>query len=229
MEHNNRKEMALELMRWEDDGGGVAREAEPDTPSVKPVVTSDRSNRLEMSLVAAMVVVVHLLPFSGALGCPLFAAAGCRSIAVLFSFLAAFMLTMRVVFHDNERLAQLITKARARRLWVPEAIGAAVLLAWLSPIYVVAHGMAEVSVAALGVGISILGSVVVSKPTTRWSIGHDLATVFVVLFALGWCHTLPHFQGTPHGQEFLGAVTIGSSSLHSLRTMIEAVAKSRSK
>jgi hypothetical protein len=218
-------ESELELMRWEDDGGTPASEPLPG----KPAVWLPARNRLEVMLLALVVIGAHLLPFSGALGCPLFAADGCRSIAVLFSFLAAFMLTMRVVFQENDRIGRLIATTRVPRLWVIEAIGAAVVLAWLSPIYAVAHGVADASVAALGVAISILASLVVSKPATRLSLGHDLASVFVVLFAFAWCHALPHFRGTPHGEEFLGAVTIGSCSLHSLRTVIEVVAKFRAK
>ncbi len=217
-----REDTELDIMRWEDDGGAIHSEV---LPVKRTGAQLKDHNSWEMWLVVFIVVGTHLLPFSGALGCPLFAADSYRSIEVLFALLAAFMLTMRV-FQINGHLTQMLWNARKHRLWALEAIGAAVLLAWLAPIYAAAH--AEASVAAMGVGVSVLGSVVVTNPTVRLNVGHDLATVFVVIIAVAWCHALPCFR-TGNGEDFLGAVTIGSSSLHSLWTMIEMVAKARAK
>jgi N12 class adenine-specific DNA methylase len=44
-----------------------------------------------------------------------------------------------------------------------EAISATIVLAWLAPFYVAFHGIADASIAALGVFIAIL-AIVVSKP-----------------------------------------------------------------
>jgi hypothetical protein len=212
-------------MRWEDDGAPPRRAPEQSEPRAKP----PKTRILEASILMLAVIGVHVLPFCGALGCPLFATESCAKIAVLFSFLSAFMLTDRVFFHHNKTIAKLIARTRPLRTLVIEVIGGVVVLAWLSPVYMAAHGMADVSIAALGVMISLLASAVVSDPPTRMSVGHDLGSVLVVLFAFAWTHTLPHFIIPPHGEEFLGAVTIGSSSLHSLRTVIEVVARCRSR
>lgn len=223
MARKDRKEIEDALMRWADDGGLPAREPEPHALRAK----LPKARILEASILMLAVIGVHLIPFCGALGCPLFATESCGKIAVLFSFLSAFMLTDRVLFHHNRTITELIAKTRSPRTLMIEAIGAVVVLAWLSPVYVAIHGMADVSIAALGVMISLLASAVVSDPQTRLSVDNELASVLVVLFAFAWAHTLPHFIIYPHGEEFLGAVTVGSSSLHSLRSVIEVVARSR--
>jgi hypothetical protein len=206
------------LMRWEDDGGAPV--PENNQQDFKPA-----RSHIEMIIVALAVIIAHFLPFAGVIGCPLFASNGCESIAVVFSFLAAFMLTVRVLFQDNDRIRKLIITNPVARMWGIEAIGAAVLVAWVAPCYAAMHGMAEASIAALGIGISILASAIVSKPTSWLHLGHDLASVLVVMFAFAWSLTVPHFSSTPHGEEFLAAVAIGSSSLHSFRTAIEVAAK----
>ncbi|HEY0560597.1 MAG TPA: hypothetical protein VGD03_09965, partial [Frankiaceae bacterium] len=101
----------------------------------------------------------------------------------------------------------------------------AIVVAWLAPLYAVVHGLAEVSIAAMGIAISILASAAVSKPTTWLSVGHDATSALVVGFAFAWTHLVPHFAGNLHGEEFLAAVAIGSSSMHSLRTLIETAAE----
>jgi hypothetical protein len=181
---------------------------------------------IEVFLLSMVVVAVHLLPFSGVIGWRLFAGSGSGRIAALFSFLAAFLLTVRVFFHYNVLIEEAGARP-SRRTWMVEVVGAVVFLAWLAPVYAVTHAIAEASIASLGICVSILISAVVSRrPGADSHFLHDVASVVVVAFAFGWCYCIPSISGS-RGEDFLGAVAIGSSSFHSWRTVLEAVSRSR--
>lgn len=132
------------------------------------------------------------------------------------------MLTIRVYFKDNDKIGKSLQQSRRMPMWMIEMVGAAVLLAWMAPVWAVAHGMAEVSIASLGIAISIVISTFVNTPEGRWSFLHDVASVAVMGVAWAYTHYIPSVFASTHG-EFVAAVAIGSSSLHSLRTMAEAL------
>lgn len=225
MTQQERKELQAAEEQWENEGGRVW--PEPDEPSEPAAAPPSRTLvRIEGVVLTSAVAVAHLAPMTGAFGFQHFASHGCSAIALLFNMLAAFMLTTRVLFRDNVRLGQQLHQPGGSRMVMIEAIGAALVLAWLAPFYNLFHGMADASIAALGVTVSLLVSAAVNK-SSRMAICHDLASAAVVVFAFIWVQALPHFRHSTHGEEFLGAVTIGSSSFHSLRTVIEMLAKWR--
>ena len=195
------------------DGGATAPPTQ--TAAVKP----ESKTRWQLVLVLLAVITAHLLPFSGAVGCRFFAENGYKPITIVFSFLTAFILTTRVLFEDNVVIHGGIFNGRKVRIWLIQLIGAAVLLAWLVPLYDVAHGVAEASIAAIGIAISIMASAVVTKPTSWLHLGHDLASVLVIVFAFAWSIAMPR------GDELVGVIAIGSSSLHSLRTVADTAAR----
>jgi hypothetical protein len=178
-------------------------------------------------LVVVAVVLVHLIPLCGLLGVQCFCDHFWESTTLAFCFFSAFTLTVRVLFLENRRIHRLLEKLTIGRIIVIQVIGAAVAIAWLAPIYAVAHGIAEMSVAAIGVVVSILMSTIVKGGISRQSLLHDIAPVLTILFGMIWSsNALGHAQNT---SELLMAVTVGASSVHGWGTVVDYIAKAFSR
>ena len=193
----------------------------PETPVKLPNDDSSRRKKVELGLVGSGIAVAHVAPFSGALGFPLFAHNGCHAIAECFGFLAAYLLTVRVLCHQNITIDAKIGTAQRPRVLIIEAIGAAVLLAWLVPWLAVLHVAAEILISALGVTISILVSAAVSNTKSRLRLEYELANVAVLILGILWTYAIPPLQ--ENADIFLTAFTVGTSSFYSFSVLLETM------
>jgi len=185
--------------------------------------TAGREPAVEFAVVMLFVVCAHLTPFAAQLGVSSMKLHAGESVAAVFSYLSVILLTIRVVFKERRTIRDAIASGVQISVLPVLGVGAVTAALWMVPS--LARGqITEVIVFALVVVVSQLVSLAIDhRLRPNWVI-HDIIPVVVVLFAIAWAYSNPHFAPA-HGEEFVAATTVGASSMHSWQAALSAAGK----
>jgi hypothetical protein len=185
--------------------------------------TAGREPAVEFAVVMLFVLGAHLTPFAAHLGLSSMKLHACESIAAVFSYLSVILLTARVVFKERRTIRDAIASGVQISVLPVLGVGAVTAALWMVPS--LARGqVTEVIVFALVVVVSQLVSLAIDhRLRPNWVI-NDIIPVVVVLFAIAWVYSNPHFASA-HGEEFVAATTVGASSIHSWQAALSAAGK----
>lgn len=192
-------------------------------PNAMHKQTAGREPAVEFAVVMLFVLCAHCSPFAAHLGLSSMKLHACESIAAVFSYLSVILLTVRVVFKERRTIRDAIASGVQISVLPVLGVGAVTAALWMVPS--VARGqVTEVIVFALVVVVSQLVSLAIDhRLRPNWVI-HDIIPVVVVLFAIAWAYSNPHFAPS-HGEEFVAATTVGASSMHSWHAALNAAGK----
>lgn len=212
----------FELMRFDDDGGaifddGASNEAETTAPK------KSREPKVEFTVLIALVIGAHVSPFAATVGVSSMQHHACETIAVVFCYLSISLLTVRVVFQERRRIQSAIDAGSPVSVLSVLGVGAATAAVWAVPTLAGVH-MAEVVASAMVVLVAQLVSMAVDQRLRANWMMHDIIPMIVLLFAMSWVYSNPHFVAN-HGQEFLAATTVGASSIHSWQAVLAAIGR----